>query len=560
MELALIYDALGGGTATVAIDLRAGGADPAARISEPLARAAMASPDGLAVDDPAAPELNRADDPTSLAAFIGAPIDVGSECFGALCFASSVRRDARFAPADRDLVQLISVLVGAEIERRRARLHLRTLAYYDSLTNLPNRVLLKERLEAALATGAQNGAKTAVLFLDLDRFKDINDTIGHVLGDRLLQVAGERIVGCVRASETVARMGGDEFIVVMPAIQETGEAVALAERLLKAIDAPFSIAGHERYTTTSIGIAVAPSDGSDSDTLIKNADIAMYRAKDRGRNTFALFTPEFDRTTSLRVANEQGMRRALDRGEFRTFYQPIVDVRGGKVYCVEALARWQHPALSVLRPDAFISSAETSGLIVRLGEIVLDDACRQVRAWHGAGFSGLMLSVNLSARQFRETQLIETLATILGRTGFPPHLLQIEITEGVAMTDPEMNVGIMRELKEMGVRMILDDFGTGYSSLAYLRRFPLDGLKIDRSFVAGVGHERDDETIARTVIGMAHSLGLFVVAEGVETADQVEFLRRENCEMAQGHFYSPALPAAGCERYLRAWADLVNAG
>jgi len=559
-ELALIYDAQDGGAVTLSVDVRPEGEQAAGRITEALARASMATAEGLAIDDPHASELVVAGDETGLAAFIGAPVDVAGERFGALCFGSTVPREAPFEPADRDLVRLISVLIGAEIERRRARLHLRALAYYDSLTSLPNRVMLKEQLDAALAAGAENGAKTAVLFLDLDRFKDINDTIGHMLGDRLLQLAGERIVGCVRSTETVARMGGDEFIVVMPSIRETGEAIALAERLLRAIDAPFSIAGHERYTTTSIGIAIAPSDGTDSDTLIKNADIAMYRAKDRGRNTFALFTPEFDRTMSLRVSNEQGMRRALERGEFRTFYQPIVDVRAGRVHCVEALARWQHPSLSILRPDAFITSAEANGLIVRLGEIVLEDACRQVSIWHGAGFGDLRLSVNLSARQFRETQMLETLAAILERTGFPSHLLQLEITEGVAMTDPELNVGIMRELKSMGVRVVLDDFGTGYSSLGYLRRFPLDGIKIDRSFVAGIGHEPDDETIVRTVVGMAHSLGLFVVAEGVETADQVEFLRRESCEMAQGHFYSPALPAVGCERYLRAWAEFVNAG
>jgi diguanylate cyclase (GGDEF)-like protein len=454
----------------------------------------------------------------------------------------------------------MAVLVSVEIERRNARLHLRSLAYYDALTGLPNRVLLKERLDAALAAGSESGHKTAVLFLDLDRFKDVNDTIGHVMGDRLLQVAGERIVGCVRSSETVARMGGDEFIVVMPAINGLAEAVALADRLLRAIDAPFSIAGSEQYTTTSIGIAIAPTDGADSDTLIKYADIAMYRAKDRGRNTYVVFAPELDHSTSTRVANEQGMRRAIERGEFRNYFQPVIDAKECRIHGVEALARWHHPALSVLRPDSFISSAETTGLIVRLGEVVIEDACRQVLGWHRAGLGEIRLAVNLSARQFRQPHLSESLRSILERTGFPARLLELEVSESVAMADADSTIEIMRELVSSGVRMILDDFGTGYSSLAHLRRFPLDGIKIDRSFISGIGRARDDETLVRTMIGMAHSLGLDVIAEGVETAEHVDFLRSEQCDRFQGHIYAPALPAMGCERYLSAWTDVASHG
>jgi len=559
LDLAAIYDAQGSGTITVSVDVRGVRQADGATISERLCRTAMAAPDGLAVENGSRSALLAAGDgETALSAFIGVPVDAGGIRFGSLCFAATAARQNPFEPADRDLVALIGVLIGAEIERGRARLHLRSLAYYDALTGLPNRLLLRERLDAALVASAESGSKSAVLFLDLDRFKDVNDTRGHVLGDRLLQLAAERIVGCVRSSETVARMGGDEFIVVMPSIRETNEAIELTERLLLAIDAPFAIAEQEQYTTTSIGIAVGPDDGTDSDTLIKNADIAMYRAKDRGRNTYVLFSPEFDRSMSLRVSNEQGMRRAIERGEFRTYFQPVVDVQAGKIHGVEALARWQHPALSILRPESFISNAEENGLIVRLGEVVLEDACRQVLAWHAAGLRDLHLSVNLSARQFREPQLLELIGAILERTGFPARLLEIEVAEAVAMADAETSVGIMRELKAAGVRVLVDNFGTGYSSLGYLGRFPLDGIKVDRSFIGGIGTDRDQETIVRTMIGIAHTLRLDVVAEGVETADQVEFLRRERCERLQGHFYAPALPAVGCERYLRAWSALVT--
>jgi diguanylate cyclase (GGDEF)-like protein/PAS domain S-box-containing protein len=555
METAAIYDMQSGTTIAVSAPGVAAGE---LVIAERLARAAMAAPDGLALDDPGGSgELLGAGDGTTFAAFVGVPVDVAGARFGSLCLATTTPREAQFEAADRDVVQLMGVLVGAEIERGRARLHLRSLAYYDALTGLPNRVLLKEQLEAALAAGRESGHRSAVLFLDLDRFKDVNDTFGHALGDRLLQLAAERITGCVRSSETVARMGGDEFIVVMPAIRQTVEATALAERLLRAIDQPFSIAGHEQYTTTSIGVALAPLHGTDSETLIKNADIAMYRAKDRGRNTYVLFAPELDRNTSLRVSNEQGMRRALEREEFTTFFQPILDAREGKIHGVEALARWQHPVLSLLRPDAFIATAETNGLIVRIGEVVLEEACRQVRAWHQAGFGDLHLAVNLSARQLHDNALVASLAAILERTGFPPHLLELEIAESAAMADAEATVRVMGDLKATGARTVLDDFGTGYSSLEYLRRFPLDGIKVDRSFVSGIGARRDDEAIVRAVVAMAHALGLQVVAAGVETAEQVEFLRRENCDRLQGHYYAAASPADLCDRYLRAWTSNV---
>jgi len=564
MEFGTIYDAAeDGGAIAFSVDTRErSGPEGPYVLPQRICRLSIATVGALALDELGAIPVFGEPLPgeLKLEQYLGTPIDVAGVRYGSLNFASTQPRAESLEATDRDLAQLMSVLVGSAIERRRSRAHLRSLAYYDALTGLPNRVMLAERLDDALMASFESRTECAVLFLDLDRFKDINDTLGHALGDRLLQLAAERILGCVRSSDTVARMGGDEFIVLMPKVPGVADVTVLAERLLASLDDPFFIGGFEQYVTTSVGVAIYPGDGRDAETLIKHADIAMYRAKDRGRNTYHLYTPELNAGVTVRLSQEKGLRKALERGEFTAFYQPIIDLAGRRIHGVEALARWRHPTLGLLRPDAFIASAETSGLIVTLGAFILEDACRQVKCWHDGGFPDLRLSVNLSARQFRETQLMAQIYAALERTGFSPHLLDFEITESVAMGDAQASIEILRELKSAGVRISVDDFGTGYSSLGYLRRFPIDAIKIDRSFVKDVTSEPDDAVIVRTVIGMAHSLGLSVVAEGVETHEQLAFVEREGCDRVQGFYYCPPLPAPEFERYMHAWNSLPRVG
>jgi diguanylate cyclase (GGDEF)-like protein len=489
-----------------------------------------------------------------IGSFIGAPIDVAGQRYGSLNFASIEPRKEPLEAADRDLVQLMTVLIGGAVERTRVRSHLRSLAYFDSLTGLPNRLLLRERLIEALADENATRHACAVLFLDLDRFKDSNDTLGHVAADRLLQMVSERLTACVRGGDTVARIGGDEFVVLLVHPNGVDHVVSVAQRLLRAFDAPFNIGGIEQYMTTSVGIAVAPNDGTDAETLIKHADIAMYKAKERGRNTFALFTPELNAAVNARLNQEKSLRKAIEREEFIVHYQPIVDLRTQRAHGVEALVRWNHPVLGILGPESFIPGAEAGGLIIQLGEQILRQACGQAQAWRDAGCENLHLAVNLSARQFHGLSLSTQVRAALAESRFPAELLELEITESAAMTDTAHSIDIMRELRRLGSRIALDDFGTGYSSLSYLRRFPVDAVKIDRSFVRNIMRDGEDKTIVRAVIGMAHNLGLAVIAEGVETDEQVEFLRREGADRAQGYIFSPPRPAEEIGAYLDAGA------
>jgi diguanylate cyclase (GGDEF)-like protein len=563
LELGSIYDSADGDTLVHSVDTRPREADePGAEIPPRICRLAIATNGALALDSLAGIPFFGEPQPgeTPIGAFVGAPIDVAGQRYGSLNFASVTPRAEPLEATDRDLVQLMTVLVGGAIERRRVRSHLRSLAYYDSLTGLPNRVLLLERLADALVSEHAVEHPCAVLFLDLDRFKDSNDSLGHALGDRLLQLVGERILSCVRSADTVARMGGDEFVVLLHEPNDVDEVVAVTERLLRAIDSSFNVGGFEQYVTTSIGVAISPSDGKDAETLIKHADIAMYKAKERGRNTYALFTPELNATVSARLSQEKGLRKALERNEFIVYYQPIINLRARRIYGLEALVRWNHPTLGLLGPDTFIPAAETSGLIVTLGEFVLRDACAQVQQWHDAGFGDLRLAVNLSARQFHGTTLAAQVQSALEDTHFPPTLLELEITESAAMADAGHSIDIMRDLRRLGTHIALDDFGTGYSSLSYLRRFPVEAVKIDRSFVGNITRDTDDKTIVRAVIGMAHSLGLAVVAEGVETSEQVEFLRREGADRAQGYLFCAGRPPADIDRFLRSWSAVSQVG
>jgi diguanylate cyclase (GGDEF)-like protein/PAS domain S-box-containing protein len=475
-------------------------------------------------------------------------LDVSGETYGALVFANAGEH-REFTPTDADLLGLISTLIAGTIDRSRQRARLRAMAYYDALTGLPNRVFLAEKLRDAIEVAQSRLNRVAVLFLDLDRFKDVNDTLGHARGDRLLQMVARRLVKELGERATIARMGGDEFVILLTECRDAEEVRDVADEIIALISEPFPLDEYEQFISTSIGVAIYPEDGRDDQTLIKNADIAMYRAKDRGRNGAYFYNPTLEAPILMRLSQEKLLRRALELNEFVVYYQPQIDLRTGQVVSVEALVRWNHPKSGLIEPGHFIPSAEISGLIVPLGDWVLATAAKQVRAWHET-LGPLRLAVNLSARQFHQRDLRRRVLQALEDAGLDPSFLEVEITESVAMSDAAQTDGIVRDLKASGIRTAVDDFGTGYSSLAYLRRFALDVLKIDGSFVVGIGHEVFDETIVRTVIGMAHSLGLEVVAEGVETASQLAFLTNNGCDMVQGYAIAQPLPSHEFEEFL----------
>ncbi len=516
-----------------------------------------AVPDHAAVDDDALYALARRamDDPGPTAIVldrsgVGIKIVVNGEPFGAIVFATAGERAPVFEETDADLLGLIATLLGSAIDRRRARAHLRALAYYDTLTGLPNRVSVHERLREAIEVAQSRLERIAVLVLDLDRFKDVNDTLGHGRGDLLLKLVAERLKREMWQRATVARMGGDEFVLIVPDCGEIENVRDVADRVLAILAEPFALDEYEQYVSASIGIAIYPEHGSDDQALVKNADIAMYRAKDRGRNTSFVYNSSLEAPIHMRLSQERLLRRALDLGEFEVFYQPQIDLRSGAIVSVEALVRWNHPKSGLIEPAHFIPSAEISGLIVPLGDWVLATAARQVREWQSS-LGPLRLAVNLSPKQFHQRDLRARVIQSIADAGLDPFSLELEITESAAMSDADSTVAIVRDLKNVGIRFAVDDFGTGYSSLGYLRRFDIDVLKIDRSFVSGIGVQPSDETIVRTVLAMAHSLGLEVVAEGVETEAQVTFLRLHDCDLVQGHVVAPALPAGKLERLLR---------
>jgi diguanylate cyclase (GGDEF)-like protein/PAS domain S-box-containing protein len=526
-----------------------------------LARLALASDRALAIDDVRGlTQFAEEADSAAFVAFIGTPIDVSGSRYGSLSFADRRRRRNPFDDVDRDLVQLMGALVSSAIERGRSRARLQTLAYSDTVTALPNRAWLVDHLRALLDEARRSERTVGVLFLDLDRFKDINDTLGHDSGDRLLRIIGERLAKAIRTSDVVARMGGDEFVVLAgegPDLQALG---GLAERIVATVEEPISMDGSELFVTTSIGISSFPADGDDAETLVKHADVAMYRAKDRGRNTYQFFTPALNATLHSRLAQEKSLRKALDNGEFVVYYQPQHDLISGALVAVEALVRWRHPRSGLVLPGQFIPNAELSGLIVALGDFVLETACSDIGALRKTTAPDLRLAVNLSARQFHQQRLAAKVRGYVERAGLDPTALELEITESVAMNDADLTVSIMRDIGAEGMSLAVDDFGTGYSSLGYLRRFPLDSIKIDRSFVTDLAREPDDATIVRTVIAMAHALDLEVVAEGVETAEQLAFLGTERCDRVQGFYFSQAVPLATLESYIIRGTEATAAG
>jgi diguanylate cyclase (GGDEF)-like protein/PAS domain S-box-containing protein len=429
-----------------------------------------------------------------------------------------------------------------------ARMHHQT--YHDSLTGLPNRTLFMERLALAVADAERLGLKAAVMYLDIDRFKLINDTLGHEVGDRLLQEIAERLKATLRDRDTVCRLGGDEFTVIMENISEADEAVLMAQQILDSFTVPFHIAGHEFFVTPSIGVALYPDDGEALDTLAKNADTAMYRAKEHGNN-YQLYSPTMNSQAMERLNLENDLRRALDRGEFVVHYQPQMNIATGKIIGMEALVRWNHHSRGLIPPSEFIPLAEETGLIVQIGEWVMRTACLQSKKWLDRGYPPLRVAVNLSARQFQQKNIVEMVERILQETGLPGYLLELEITESVAMRNVDHAIAILEQLKQLGVQISIDDFGTGYSSLSYLKKFPIQTLKIDKSFVHDISEGQDDGVIAASVIVMAHSLKLNVIAEGVETEEQLDFLRQRDCDEFQGYLFSGPLTAEKFEELLK---------
>jgi len=439
-------------------------------------------------------------------------------------------------------------------ERKEAEEQIRYLAYYDSLTGLPNRTFYRELVSRALLLAKRHRWTIAILFIDLDYFKRINDTLGHDIGDQLLRTIGDLVKMCIRKSDfiarseqdelenVVARLGGDEFIVLLNEIAHSQDASRVARRILKELARPFTLAGHEVFVTASIGIALYPLDGSDAENLLKNADVAMYHAKNQGRNNYQFYTKSMNATSLQRLDLENDLRKALDRSEFLLYYQPTVDVQTGAIIGAEALVRWKHPEKGMISPVEFIPLAEETGLIVPLGEWVLRTACIQNKAWQDAGNKPLRMSVNLSSRQFDQEGLIEAVSNALRDSGFDPRYLELEITESTIMKNPEKAATTLQKLKDMGICLSIDDFGTGYSSLGNLRRFPLDTLKIDRSFVINITTDSDDAAITTAIIAMAHSLKLRVIAEGVEAEEQQTFLRNLGCHEMQGFLFSQPIP------------------
>lgn len=415
--------------------------------------------------------------------------------------------------------------------------------HFDAITGLPNRVLFRERVRQALIRATMNGTMLAVLFLDIDEFKRVNDAFGHHAGDELLDAVGERIALLLRETDTVARMSEDEFAIVLSGMDAATNVAIVARKVLQAFSKPFRVAEQEVYTTASLGVALYPDDAGDIENLLRDADTAMYHAKQSGRNTYRFFSTEMHARAAQHVSLECDLRRATERGEFVLHYQPRVDLETGRVCGVEALIRWQHLRLGLVPPARFIPIAEQTRLIVPIGEWVLREACRQGRAWIDDGLGRLQVAVNLSAAQFDQRNLATTIGQVLVDTGLPPELLEVELTESIAMGNPEATIDTLMELRAMGVRAAIDDFGTGYSSLSYLKRFPIDALKIDRSFVRDLVVDPDDANIARAIIGLAHNLRLRVVAEGVETEQQLRALVENGCDEVQGYLTGrPMIP------------------
>jgi diguanylate cyclase (GGDEF)-like protein/PAS domain S-box-containing protein len=461
-----------------------------------------------------------------------------------------------------EITGAVTVVRNVTVARAMA-LQMAHFAQHDGLTGLPNRMLLHDRINQAIARASRHRKKVAVLFLDLDGFKHINDSLGHQIGDKLLQSIAKRLVDCLRASDTISRQGGDEFVVLLSELDRSDEAAPMARRILDAVAVAHSIGQHTLHVTTSIGLSVYPDDGLEAETLIKNSDIAMYQAKENGRQTYEFFTPAMNARAVERQSIEESLRHALERQEFTLHYQPKVDLRSGEITGAEALVRWAHPIRGLVLPDQFIPVAEDCGLILPIGNWVLREACKQARTWADAGLTLTTMAVNISAREFRDEHFLERVLAILEDTGLDPKCLELELTESVLMRRPEHAESILKTLRARGVQIAVDDFGTGYSSLSYLTKFSIDTIKIDQSFVRKITTSPNEAAIVTAVISMGRSLQMRVVAEGVETQEELSFLQANQCGEAQGYYFSrPVLPhefakllAIGKEAHYRRLAD-----
>jgi diguanylate cyclase (GGDEF)-like protein len=498
--------------------------------------------------------------PNGITAILVAPFRQGQKMRGLMIHEYQggmrewTRDEASFASS---LADFVALAITAS-DRREAEDKLREMANYDRLTGLPNRSLFMDRMAQGLAKARRARQRVALLFIDVDRFKSINDSLGHHSGDTVLRSIAKRLLGCVRASDTVARLGGDEFTVVLENCQDAEFITMICERILTAVVEPISLGQTEVNLTCSIGISLFPNDGADGDVLLQNADSAMYKAKDRGRNNYQFFTQDMHVRAMLHLSRENALRKALQRTEMVLHYQPQFDLKRGGIVGLESLVRWHDPELGLIWPGEFIPLAEETGLIVPLGEWVLQQACQQAKGWYEvAKGRPFHMAVNLSVRQFGMKNLVEVVRGALDASGLPPEALQLEITESVIMQDVEANIQVLEALKMLGVRIALDDFGTGHSSLLYLKRLPVDVLKIDREFVEVIQRSEYDAAIAHSIIALGESLKLQVIAEGVETVQQMESLLKQGCYTMQGYLLSPPLAEGECNRLLRGETDLT---
>jgi len=438
-----------------------------------------------------------------------------------------------------------ALMVFRDVSATRASsIRLSNLAQHDSLTGAPNRTVFNDRLTQAITLAQRHGNKLAVLFLDLDRFKHISDTLGHDVGDRLLQSVAQRLRGCVRSWDTVSRQGADEFVILLAEVAHAQDAALSAEKMLLTLSTPYRIDQHNLSLDASIGIVIYPDDGTDTETLLRNADFAMYQAKDRGRNNYQFFDSDMTRRALERQSLEDGLRYAIDRQQLVLFYQPIVDLRTRAILGAEALVRWRHPQRGLIAPAQFMPIAEESGFIVSIGQWVLRAACQQLRIWQHAGLPAMRIAVNISATELRDKSFVDGVRAVLVDTGVAPHHLELELTETFLTPDSTAAAAVLHALRELGVKLALDDFGTGYSSLSHLKRFPIDTLKIDQAFVRDIASNASDGVILGLVIGMGRSLNMRVIAEGVETPEELAALLEHGCTEGQGHYFGTAMPAA----------------
>jgi diguanylate cyclase (GGDEF)-like protein/PAS domain S-box-containing protein len=491
----------------------------------------------------------REDEPRPV--YVGTPILIGDSVFGSIGFWSvNSPPKVKPHPQSREVIELMAKSIAAAVYQRQLTDQLAYQANHDALTGLPNRLMLQTELDKALFRAASKGKSLALVFIDLDRFKQINDTLGHEIGDRVLQQIGRRLQDCMRRGDTLARMGGDEFTAILTGCDTEEAAAGYARELMTALRAPCRVNGRELFVTGSLGISLFPRDGLDAVTLLRNADSAMYTAKNRSRNELHFFTPDASAGAGKRLELETRLRRALERHEFHMFYQPQVDLNG-RLASLEALLVWDTPELGRVSPSEFIPIAEETGMILPIGEWVLQHACNQIAAWRDARLPTVPLAVNVSALQFAQPDFVSTVANALTNSGIPADCLELELTESLIMRDVLASASRMRELREIGVKIAIDDFGTGYSSLSYLRRLPADSLKIDQSFLQESEFGPATLALVKSIVVLAHNIGLSVTAEGIETEEQLQLIRLAGCDRAQGHLFGAALPPHAAEELLR---------